>query len=340
MKCRLLDEALTGAAEVSNAGRRALVSGSAANRLPYSRATDEENVSERLTGTSLPVGPEPQYDVAISFLSKDQLIASYLAGRLAESLKVFYSPRNREKLTGTDPLDTMRLPFVLGSRVIVLLYRAPWGDTEWTRLEQSAIKEGCLSRGWSTLVFVQLERGGKVPVWLPRTLIRFLLEDYDIDQLIGVIKARVQERGGTIEKPQITTQAQSIQSGADLLPDKQRLSQDSVLQPARPKHAKSLLRAGDVEVDLERRRIRQGQQYLHLGPKEFGLLEFLLKKPGRVFSRKQLINAVWGIGVCIDERTVDVHIRRLRRAFKARGGRDPIRTVRGSGYAFDEDEQD
>ena len=80
---------------------------------------------------------------------------------------------------------------------------------------------------------------------------------------------------------------------------------------------------------------RSGQE-LHLGPTEFRLLEFLMQSPGRVFSREHLLNAVWGHDVYIDERTVDVHVGRLRKAINLPRQPDPIRTVRGAGYSFDE----
>ena len=75
---------------------------------------------------------------------------------------------------------------------------------------------------------------------------------------------------------------------------------------------------------------------MHLGPTEFRLLEFLMERPGRVFSRSQLLDGVWGMSVEIDERTVDVHVGRLRKSLTRARERDPIRTVRGAGYSFDE----
>jgi two-component system phosphate regulon response regulator PhoB len=75
---------------------------------------------------------------------------------------------------------------------------------------------------------------------------------------------------------------------------------------------------------------------VHLGPTEFRLLEFLMQSPGRVFSRAQLLDGVWGRNVYVDERTVDVHVGRLRKILNRGRDNDPIRTVRGSGYAFDE----
>jgi two-component system phosphate regulon response regulator PhoB len=79
--------------------------------------------------------------------------------------------------------------------------------------------------------------------------------------------------------------------------------------------------------------MRDGRE-IRLGPTEFKLLEFLIESPGRVFSRAQLLDGVWGQDVYVDERTVDVHIGRLRKAINRGRDKDPIRTVRGTGYAF------
>jgi len=110
----------------------------------------------------------------------------------------------------------------------------------------------------------------------------------------------------------------------------------ALLRRAKPGHAATRLAAGDIELDRETRRVRRAGRDLHLGPTEFKLLEFLMQSPGRVFSRDQLLNGVWGQDVYIDERTVDVHVGRLRKAINRPRSPDPIRTVRGAGYAFDE----
>jgi len=110
----------------------------------------------------------------------------------------------------------------------------------------------------------------------------------------------------------------------------------ALLRRARPEAVSAMLKAGDLELDRETFRVRRAGREVHLGPTEFRLLEFLMKSPGRVFSREQLLDGVWGREVYVDERTVDVHIGRLRRAVKSGRGRDPIRTVRGAGYSFDE----
>lgn len=110
----------------------------------------------------------------------------------------------------------------------------------------------------------------------------------------------------------------------------------ALLRRAKPAHVASRLEAGDIALDRETHRVRRAGRELHLGPTEFRLLEFLMQSPGRVFSREQLLDGVWGNDVYIDERTVDVHVGRLRKAINVGDTKDPIRTVRGAGYAFDE----
>jgi two-component system phosphate regulon response regulator PhoB len=110
----------------------------------------------------------------------------------------------------------------------------------------------------------------------------------------------------------------------------------ALLRRARPERVATKLAAGDLELDRETRRVSRSSREVHLGPTEFRLLEFLMQSPGRVFSREQLLDGVWGRDVYIDERTVDVHVGRLRRALNRGRASDPIRTVRGTGYSFDE----
>lgn len=110
----------------------------------------------------------------------------------------------------------------------------------------------------------------------------------------------------------------------------------ALLRRAKPEHVATLLRAGDIELDRETHRVHRGGREVHLGPTEFRLLEFLMQSPGRVFSREQLLDGVWGQDVYIDERTVDVHVGRLRKAINRGRQSDPIRTVRGAGYSFNE----
>ncbi|HEY3777901.1 MAG TPA: phosphate regulon transcriptional regulator PhoB [Rhizomicrobium sp.] len=110
----------------------------------------------------------------------------------------------------------------------------------------------------------------------------------------------------------------------------------TLLRRAKPSLAASVLKLGEIELNRDTRRTYRAGREVHLGPTEFRLLEFLMTTPGRVYSREQLLNAVWGSDIYVDERTVDVHVGRLRKALDIGNGTGPIRTVRGTGYAFDE----
>ena len=90
----------------------------------------------------------------------------------------------------------------------------------------------------------------------------------------------------------------------------------------------------DITLDSETHRVHRGGKLLKLGPTEFRLLATFMEKPGRVWSREQLLDRVWGRDIYVDTRTVDVHVGRLRKALCAMGGEDPLRTVRGAGYAL------
>lgn len=109
----------------------------------------------------------------------------------------------------------------------------------------------------------------------------------------------------------------------------------AVLRRTRPAFDKETLTYGDIAMDLTTHRVSRGDAPVDLGPTEFRLLRFFLEHPGRVFSREQLLDAVWGHDVYVEPRTVDVHIRRLRKAMNEEAEEDLIRTVRSAGYALD-----
>ncbi|MEA2903023.1 MAG: two-component system, OmpR family, phosphate regulon response regulator PhoB [Alphaproteobacteria bacterium] len=110
----------------------------------------------------------------------------------------------------------------------------------------------------------------------------------------------------------------------------------ALLRRASPERVAAILKIGDIELDRDIRRVSRSGRDIPLGPTEFRLLEFLMQSPGRVFSREQLLDGVWGRDIYIDERTVDVHVGRLRKALNRGPDADPIRTVRGGGYALDD----
>ncbi|HYD66327.1 phosphate regulon transcriptional regulator PhoB [Azospirillum sp.] len=110
----------------------------------------------------------------------------------------------------------------------------------------------------------------------------------------------------------------------------------AVLRRAQPALSEETLRFADVELDLAAHRVRRQGRDVHLGPTEFRLLRHFMQHPGRVFSREQLLDQVWGHDVYVEVRTVDVHIRRLRKALNGDDGLDIIRTVRSAGYSLDD----
>ena len=109
----------------------------------------------------------------------------------------------------------------------------------------------------------------------------------------------------------------------------------AVIRRARPSSAAETLNFSDLAMDLTAHRVSRSGRPVHLGPTEFRLLRFLMERPGRVFSREQLLDGVWGRDAEVELRTVDVHIRRLRKALNIGGRADLIRTVRAAGYALD-----
>ena len=109
----------------------------------------------------------------------------------------------------------------------------------------------------------------------------------------------------------------------------------AVLRRIRPALEEETLNFHDIEMNMATHRVTRDSRSVHLGPTEFRLLRYFMEHPGRVFARDQLIDAVWGHDVYVDERTVDVHIRRLRRELNAENEVDVIRTVRAAGYALD-----
>jgi len=110
---------------------------------------------------------------------------------------------------------------------------------------------------------------------------------------------------------------------------------EALLRRSRPSLAGDALVFGDIELDPVSHRVRRAGEALHLGPTEFKMLRYFMERPNRVLSRQQILDGVWGMDSDIDERTVDVHIRRLRKAINRDEEMDPIRTVRAAGYSMD-----
>ncbi|MBO0733096.1 MAG: phosphate regulon transcriptional regulator PhoB [Methylocapsa sp.] len=197
----------------------------------------------------------------------------------------------------------------------------------------------------------RIERGDEADIRLTETIPDLVILDWMLPGVSGLeICRRIRARPATRTLPVIMLTARGEEServrglsmGADdyvvkpfSLPELMARVH-ALLRRARPDRTTGSLSAGDLDLDRQSWRVRRAGRELHMGPTEFRLLEHLMSKPGRVFSRSQLLDSVWGLSVEIDERTVDVHIGRLRKALLTVEGKDPIRTVRGAGYAFDE----
>lgn len=110
----------------------------------------------------------------------------------------------------------------------------------------------------------------------------------------------------------------------------------AVMRRMRPAVSEDIIEFGDIVVDRTMRRVKRNERDIPMGPREFALFTKLLETPGKVYSREDLMNMIWGQDKDVDERTVDVHIGRLRKVLNKPGDRDPIRTVRAAGYAIDE----
>ena len=110
----------------------------------------------------------------------------------------------------------------------------------------------------------------------------------------------------------------------------------AVMRRVRPSLVEDIVTVGEISIDRGSHRVRRASRDIHLGPTEYRLLDQLMQHPGRVFSREQLLDSVWGSDVYVEARTVDVHVGRLRKALNECGEKDPIRTVRSAGYSFDE----
>lgn len=109
----------------------------------------------------------------------------------------------------------------------------------------------------------------------------------------------------------------------------------AVLRRIRPGLADDRVGHGDIIIDRVAHRVKRAGKEVHLGPTEFRLLDHFMRHPGRVFSREQLLDAVWGSDVYVEARTVDVHVGRLRKALNVEESANPIRTVRSAGYSLD-----
>jgi hypothetical protein len=138
-----------------------------------------------------------KYEVALSFLEEDQQLALRIADRIRDRVNVFLYTEKQGVFAGTDGVDQHSQIYSEESRVIVILYREGWGQTPWTRVEETAIKNRAFDEGHNFIVFVPLDDSPK-PKWLPKTRIWVGFDRYGIDGIAGAIEGAVQAEGGTV----------------------------------------------------------------------------------------------------------------------------------------------
>lgn len=191
--------------------------------------------------------------------------------------------------------------------------------------------------------------GDEAMLLLDERIPDLMLLDWMLPKISGIeICRRVRTRQETANLPIIMLTARTeeadrirgLETGADDYVTKPFSTNElmarvkAVLRRIRPALMDDKIRVGDIQIDRTTHRVMRDGKDIHLGPTEFRLLEYFAQHPGRVFSREQLLDGVWGSDVYVEARTVDVHIGRLRKALMSQGGDNPIRTVRSAGYSL------
>jgi two-component system phosphate regulon response regulator PhoB len=192
--------------------------------------------------------------------------------------------------------------------------------------------------------------GDEALVMVQEQIPDLIILDWMIENVSGIeICRQLRKQSDTVSVPIVMLTARGeeddrirgLKTGADdyltkpFSPRELLARAEAVLRRSRPALAGSLMVFGDLELDPVAYRVKRAGEPVHLGPTEFRLLKHFLERPNRVLSRNQLLDAVWGMDSNIDLRTVDVHIRRLRKAINLPGTMDIIRTVRSAGYAIE-----
>ena len=206
-------------------------------------------------------------------------------------------------------------------------------------LEKKGYRTSVAPAGEETLMLVEEEEPDLV-------ILDWMLPDIAGIEICRQLKTRPKTR--TLPVIMLTARGEEddrvrgLESGADdyvvkpYSPSEMIARVQAVLRRSHPELEEEVLEYTDIRMDLARHRVTRQGKSIHLGPSDFRLLRVLIERPTRVFSREQLLDRAWGRDVYVESRTVDVHIRRLRKALNISGSKDIIRTVRGSGYALDE----
>ena len=141
-------------------------------------------------------GEEFEYDVAFSFVKEDESIATTLNDLLQDRLSTFLYSKRQEELAGTDGEESFNDVFAHKSRVVVVIYRNEWGESPWTRIEETAIRNRAYDEGYEFVIFIPVEDSATLPKWLPKTQLWVGYKRWGLEGTASVIEARVQEAGG------------------------------------------------------------------------------------------------------------------------------------------------
>lgn len=152
-----------------------------------------------------------KYDVAFSFLQQDEPLVAQVNDLLQDRIKTFFYPKQQRELAGTDGEQTFNRVFAEEARMVVVFYRSNWGETSWTRIEQTAIRNRGHEHGYDFAKFIPLDMPSTVPKWLPKSHIYIGLKRFGIESTAAVIEARVQELGGLTHEETVEEHAQRLE---------------------------------------------------------------------------------------------------------------------------------
>jgi hypothetical protein len=153
---------------------------------------------------------EYQYEVGFSFLKQDEAIAYDLNDHIPDRLSTFIYSKKQEDLGGKDGEKKFNTVFYQECRVVVVLYRDGWGETPWTRIEETAIKNRAFDKGWDFLLFINMDTNSTLPTWIPRTYIWLDYQRFKTEGAIAVIEHKVKEQGGTSRQETIAEAAERL----------------------------------------------------------------------------------------------------------------------------------
>ena len=195
---------------------------------------------------------EYKYEVAFSFLSKDEPLAHQLNDLLADRITTFIYSKQQELLSGTDGEETFNRVFGHDARFVVILYRDGWGETPWTRIEKTAIRNREHDEGWDFTLFIVLDKSSQIPRYIPKNRLWFDMERWGLEAAAPVIEQRLVELGGEIRNESIGDRAERLKrERLSILERKQYLQSGTALQDARLEFEKIFRGVKELKPQLE-----------------------------------------------------------------------------------------